>query len=130
MTSMRLAFTLCVSAALGGCANNLAEVNQAPYMSPIGQGLQVDSHAIPIARRGPAAGGPNSLWSERKDLYRDPRATRVGDLLTVTISMNDKAVLDNKTDRSRDSKTKFGLDYLADFAPWSKSGAFDANVNS
>lgn len=104
-----------------GCAYQIADFNNAPLMSPIGQGLQADARAIPVERRG---------RYERKDLYRDPRATRVGDVLTVTISMNDKATLDNKTDRSRDSKTTFGFDYFAEFLPWSKAGQFDSNTNS
>jgi flagellar L-ring protein precursor FlgH len=44
--------------------------------------------------------------------------------------MNDKAILDNKTDRSRDSQTKFGFDYLSDLVPWKSSGALDSNINS
>jgi flagellar L-ring protein precursor FlgH len=115
---------------VGGCTNNIAELNQAPLMSPIGQGLQADAQGIPMERRGRFTAGRHSLWDERKDLYRDPRAMRIGDLLTVTISMNDKATLDNKTDRSRDSQTKFGADYLAEFLPWSKKGQFDANVTA
>ena len=99
-------------------------------MSPIGQGLQADARAIPIERRARFTPGRHSLWDERRDLYRDPRAMRIGDLLTVIISMNDKATLDNKTDRSRDSQTKFGADFMAEFLPWSKKGALDANVNS
>ena len=70
------------------------------------------SHSGGAAR--PVHSGLQSVWDERRDLYRDPRATRVGDPVTVTISMNDKATLDNKTDRSRDSQTKFGADYLVD----------------
>ena len=121
MKSMRWfpAFVACL--ALSGCANPLSELNQAPMMSPIGQGLQADARAIPVERRG---------RFERKDLYRDPRAARVGDLLTVTISMNDKATLDNKTDRSRDSKVTFSADYFAEFLPWSKAGQLDGNINS
>ena len=38
---------------LSGCANNLAELNQAPLMSPIGHGLQADARAIPVERRRP-----------------------------------------------------------------------------
>ena len=121
MKSMRLLLALVGCVALSGCANNLADLNQAPLMSPIGQGLQADARAIPVERRG---------RFERKDLYRDPRAARVGDLLTVTISMNDKATLDNKTDRSRDSKITFSADYFAEFLPWSKAGQVDGNLNA
>jgi flagellar L-ring protein precursor FlgH len=127
---MRLSVALLSCVAVSGCANNLAELGQAPAMSPIGQGLHADARAIPIEPRSRYAQSRYSLWNERRDLYRDPRASRIGDLLTVTISMNDKATLDNKTDRSRDSETKFSTDYLAEFLPWSKKGKFDANVNS
>jgi flagellar L-ring protein precursor FlgH len=131
MTLMRLFLALPALVFLGGCANNLAEVGQAPFMSPIGQGLQANARGIPLAGRGNrATAGPHSLWNERKDLYRDPRATRIGDLLTVNILMNDKATLDNKTDRSRDSQIKFGADYLADLVPWASKGSLDGNVSS
>lgn len=115
---------------LSGCANNLAELNQAPVLSPIGQGLRADARAIPVEPRSQYAAGQHSIWNDRKDLYRDPRAARVGDLLTVTISMNDKATLDNKTDRSRDSQTKFGADFMAELMPWSKKGQLAADVSS
>jgi flagellar L-ring protein precursor FlgH len=130
MKSVRLLLAFVACLVLGGCANDLSDFNQAPPLSPIGQGLQADARAIPVERRERFDPGRHSLWNERKDLYRDPRAMRVGDLLTVTISMSDKATLDNKTDRSRDSQTKFSFDYLAEFLPWSKKGQADANVNS
>jgi flagellar L-ring protein precursor FlgH len=130
MKSMRLSVALLACLAVSGCATNPAEINQAPLMSPIGQGLQADARAIPMERRGRFSPGRHSLWDERRDLYRDPRATRIGDLLTVTISMNDKATLDNKTDRSRDSKTKFDFDYLAEFLPFSKKGKVESNVTA
>ncbi len=90
--------------------------------------MQVDARAIPIERRAYRSAGPHSIWNDRKDLYRDPRATRVGDLLTVNILMNDKAILDNKTDRSRDSQIKVESDYSANIAKWLSAGNFDTNV--
>lgn len=54
---------------------------------------------------------PGSTWRERgTDLFRDPRARRIGDIVTVTILMKDKASLDNSSKRSRDSSHGFGLD--------------------
>jgi len=99
-------------------------------MSPVGAGLQAEARAIPVEPRGRYAPGYQSAWDERRDLFRDPRAARVGDPLTVSISMNDKAMLDNKTDRSRDSQTKFSSDYLVDMFGWSTKGQADGNVNS
>ncbi|WP_398473321.1 flagellar basal body L-ring protein FlgH [Tardiphaga sp.] len=115
---------------LGGCANKLAEIGQAPTMSPVGQGLQVDARGIPMEKRAHRGTGHHSIWNERKDLYRDPRAARIGDILTVNVVMNDKAILDNKTDRSRDAQIKLGTDYAADVAKWISAGSFDANVSS
>jgi len=130
---MKLLRVLLIAVALpglGGCANKLAEIGQAPTMSPVGQGLQVDARGIPMEKRAHRSTGHHSIWNERKDLYRDPRAARIGDILTVNVVMNDKAILDNKTDRSRDAQIKLGTDYAADVAKWISAGSFDANVSS
>lgn len=130
---MKLLRVLLIAVALpglGGCANKLAEIGQAPTMSPVGQGLQVDARGIPMEKRAHRDTGHHSIWNERKDLYRDPRAARIGDILTVNVVMNDKAILDNKTDRSRDAQIKLGTDYAADVAKWISAGSFDANVSS
>jgi flagellar L-ring protein precursor FlgH len=130
---MKLLRVLLIAVALpglGGCANKLAEIGQAPTMSPVGQGLQVDARGIPMEKRAHRGTGHHSIWNERKDLYRDPRAARIGDILTVNVVMNDKAILDNKTDRSRDAQIKLGTDYAADVARWISAGSFDANVSS
>jgi len=127
MKLLRLAFLLLT---LSGCGRTLAELNQAPAMSPIGEGLRAEARAVPGEVRGRTPMSYQSLWDDRKDLFRDPRATRIGDVLTVMISMDDKAKLDNKTDRSRDSQTKFNADYLADLFNWSSTGQVDLNTNS
>jgi flagellar L-ring protein precursor FlgH len=97
--------------ALSGCANKLADFNKEPALTPVGAGLKPnrvaalsDTPPPSIPKRG------NSLWTESSsDLFRDPRATRVGDVVTVKIAIKDKASIDNSTQRSRDSKNNLAL---------------------
>jgi flagellar L-ring protein precursor FlgH len=115
---------------VAGCGANFAEIGRAPSMSAVGQGLQTTAYAIPGTAPSPTAKSFHSVWDDRRDLYRDPRAQRVGDVITVLISMDDKAKLDNKTDRARESKTNFGFDYLLSLPSKSTDGKFDSNVGS
>jgi flagellar L-ring protein precursor FlgH len=114
----RAGFTIALAAILPACAARPLEIGREPELSAVGSGLvrpvreQVGPESRPLSTarlRDEAAAG--SLWRERgADLFRDPRARRVGDILTVTISMKDKASFDNSSKRSRDSSHGFGLD--------------------
>ena len=60
---------------------------------------------------------PNSLWRQgARAFFKDQRAARVGDILTVVIGINDKAKFNNTTTRSRtnsddsDVTNLFGLE--------------------
>lgn len=105
-----LAAALCLAA----CARDLEEINRAPPLSPVGEGIaQASSPPSMLYRARADRPGGDSLWDGRSgDLFRDRRAARVGDVLTVTISINDKASLGATSDRSRDSKVKSGLDIV------------------
>jgi flagellar L-ring protein precursor FlgH len=116
--------------AFGGCGANFAEIGVAPSMSAVGEGLHTAAYTIPGSAPAPMAKSFHSAWNDGTDLFRDPRARRVGDVITVLISMDDKAKLDNKSDRARESKTKFGFDYLLSFPTRSTDGKFDSNVGS
>ena len=100
--------------ALAACARDFEEINRAPNLTAVGDGI-AQAHAPPsmLSRARADRPGGDSLWDGRNgDLFRDRRAARVGDVLTVTISINDKASLGATSDRSRDSKVKSGLDIV------------------
>lgn len=110
--------------ALLGCATPPADIGRAPELSPVGHGLTSD--VTPFAAYGfPAAprSSPQSLWDDdRANLFRDVRATRVGDVLTVNIAMDDKAKLGNASDRTTTAKIGNGFD----ITPGIGSSAFKA----
>ena len=101
-----------------GCSIRPEEIGREPALSPVGAGITPATPPPPPGYspiQTSAAREPGhystSLWSPRgADLFRDRRARRPGDILTVTISIKDKATLDNRSKRSRDASNDFGLD--------------------
>jgi flagellar L-ring protein FlgH len=117
-TSPRCSLALAVALLTGACASRPLEIGREPLLSSVGSGI---TRAAPEPGKAsleslqPAhpihAAYTGSLWRDRgADLFRDPRARRIGDILTVTIFMKDKATFDNSSKRSRDSSHGFGVD--------------------
>lgn len=53
---------------------------------------------------------PNSLWrSGSRSFFNDQRATRIGDIITVEIEINDSAEISNTSNRSREASTSAGV---------------------
>lgn len=122
------ALLLCV-ATLGGCATHPGDIGREPRMTPVGSGLSSSRDPLPVAAF-PASSrtGYHSLWDDTKaDLFRDPRAARVGDILTVKIRIDDKATLDNSSSRKRNSTSGIGGRYDFELNGQEKSFAGDAN---
>jgi flagellar L-ring protein precursor FlgH len=101
---------------LGGCGVDLHQINKEPQLTPVGSGLmpqQVPIMARPTPR--PVYRGGNSLWQDSSaDLFRDPRASKPGDVITVKISIKDKASLDTKNNRSRESEGELDAGFSYD----------------
>lgn len=119
---------------LGGCGANLAEVGIPPVMSEVGTGLQ---HTTRSAHYYPKAPPPpvqrNSLWNDRQSqLFTDARALSIGDVMTVFISINDRAKFSNESERSRTAGRKFGIsgDYDVNGAGSGASAGFDIDSSS
>lgn len=59
---------------------------------------------------------PNSLWQTGgRAFFRDQRASRVGDILTVVVTINDQAQLQNETKRSRENSDALGATNMFGF---------------
>jgi flagellar L-ring protein precursor FlgH len=134
MTRLGAAMLCCLLA--GGCADTVRDFAREPHLTPVGAGLRPDRVAILSEPAPPPAVRPdNSLWRDgSSELFRDPRAARVGDVVTVKISIRDKASLDNTSERSRDAKrnlntsTSYELNYP--FLKGKGDGKIDSSINS
>lgn len=90
-----------------------------PQMNPVGtpaaltggQQQTIPMPVEPAAYAEPA--GPNSLWrAGSRSFFNDQRASRVGDILTVNIEIDDKAELSNQSSRQRSSSTDAGVTHF------------------
>jgi len=105
-----LALILAVaSVSLGGCGNMLeriADAGKAPTMDPIeNPNAQEDYHPITMPMPAPMTDvrQANSLWRQgSRTFFADQRASKIGDILTVVITIDDSATLSNQTTASRD----------------------------
>ena len=92
-----------VLALLGGCTSltRLQELGDAPKMAAI-EGPSQKVVSLPMPAPPLVEPGPNSLWQPGShSFFHDPRASRVGDIITVNISVADAAKLSNTTTRTR-----------------------------
>jgi flagellar L-ring protein FlgH len=99
--------------ALTGCAGEVNEFMREPRMSPVGAGV-MNPALYGLQGAGNLGGGAAarpSFLAGAENLYTDQRITRPGDIVTVMISINDKATFGNSMDRSRTSKNSFLADW-------------------
>ena len=116
---------------LAACQSTSTAVHSAlasPQLTPIGQGLAVPHPPLPAAFTTPERHTVGSLWGQNNQgLFHDIRAKKVGDVVTVTVDINDKATFDNATGRSRESGSSGNL--AASFGIGSASGKGAASMD-
>lgn len=112
----RFMLALMASSLLAGCTNTLNKldnIGNPPPSSPIANpnakpDYQPLSWPMPETQPAPKQYA-NSLWQPgARAFFRDQRAARVGDILRVNIQINDKAEVDNETERKRDNTESLG----------------------
>jgi flagellar L-ring protein precursor FlgH len=115
MNLFKLAALLTLTATLAGCntTDRLANVGNAPVLTAIEDPTTVAGYQ-PVRMPMPAAIAdtyqPNSLYrTSAKGFFKDERAHRIGDILTVIVTVDDSAQIDNSTKTGRSSTNSAGL---------------------
>lgn len=120
-TILKLSGVLALGLTLGACgaADRLANVGQAPALSPIEDPTATKGYKpvqMPMPAVEHASFAPNSLWrTGSRAFFKDQRARMVGDLVTVRVRVTDRAQLDNTTKRSRKNGEDFGAENIFGF---------------
>lgn len=103
-------FLVLACLAATGCASTVKEINREPELSAMGTGLEPQENAYLYPDTPVKPVKRFSLWNDRQSrLFTDPRAIQRGDLLTVLISINDRARFRNESERSRSSNKSLGI---------------------
>ncbi|HEX8569921.1 MAG TPA: flagellar basal body L-ring protein FlgH [Caulobacteraceae bacterium] len=110
-TSLPLALAAC------GTIGDVAGSGRTPQLSPVAYPAPLVAHTQPMGMPAPqpsaALASANSIWKAgAKAFFKDQRAQRVGDIVTVSIEIDDSATMNNSTNRSRENEMSGGLTNL------------------
>jgi flagellar L-ring protein precursor FlgH len=106
---------LALGAAASGCSSidRLSQIGEKPKLTEIENPTTQPGYKpvqMPMPKPEQASYNANSLWRNgSRAFFKDQRAARIGDLLTVTVNITDKANLSNETQRSRTNKEDSGI---------------------
>ena len=116
-----MAFLALALPALGACAaaDRLAGIGRPPALAPIEDPTSQPGYKpvrLPMPDPQTVAFASNSLWRQgSRAFFKDQRAARIGDLVTVRVKFTDQAQINNQTSRSRTNAENFGAAGLFGF---------------
>ncbi|ADZ69963.1 flagellar basal body L-ring protein FlgH [Polymorphum gilvum] len=95
-----------------GAPDRLSQVGRTPPLNAIQDPTTTPGYRpvqMPMPAPQPAHYNPNSLWkSGNRAFFEDQRAKQIGDILTVMVTISDKAQFDNQTKRARSGSDSTG----------------------
>ena len=104
-----------VAALIGGCSaiDRLKNIGESPKLTSIDDPTAQPGYKpvrMPMPTPQPASYNPNSLWRNgSRAFFKDQRAHQVGDILTVSVNITDKAQFANETQLSRTGAIDSGI---------------------
>ncbi len=107
--------TLALAALLAGCStmDRLKTVGEAPVLTAISDPTAQAGYRpvhMPMPEVQPVSYQPNSLFSSgARGFFKDQRAHKIGDILTVVVTIDDQAKMSNQTASQRTSGNEAGL---------------------
>ena len=112
--ALRLTISTLAILAVAACARDtfgqdpkMSGVEMSPQTMPEVARVQVPMPP-PEVPRAPERGEQSSLWKRNSGgFFADQRATKVGDILTILIDIDDQASLSNASDRERSGSSTF-----------------------
>src|ERR1700720_2838186 len=110
---------LATSAITSGCSSidRLSQIGETPKLNAIENPTAQPGYKpvqMPMPKPETASYNANSLWRNgSRAFFKDQRAARIGDIMTVTVNITDQANFANETQRSRAATEDSGV---TDFA--------------
>jgi len=120
---VKTTLVLLMATSLSGCAgmwDRLTSVGAEPALSKIENPTQAKGYepvSMPMPQEPEYTQNANSLWKKGSTgFFKDQRASKVGDIITVNIVAQDAAIMENEMEQNRDdNKDSFGINALAGF---------------
>jgi flagellar L-ring protein precursor FlgH len=111
--SVLLTTTILLSLAACNAYDRASEIGDQPKLSSIDDPTHRNGYTpvkMPMPPPSLDERQANSLWETGgRAFFRDQRASRVGDILTVVVSISDQAQISNETKRSRDNSNSANM---------------------
>jgi flagellar L-ring protein FlgH len=115
MNTLKLLSAIAALSLLAGCStlDKLARTNEAPTLTAIENPTAQPGYRkvnMPMPEIVAASYQPNSLFSnEARGFFKDQRAHRIGDILTVIVTIDDSAQMSNATTRKRNASNEANI---------------------
>src|SRR3979490_729852 len=106
---------LAATALARGCSSidRLSQIGEKPKLTEIENPTTQPGYKpvqMPMPKPELASYNANSLWRNgSRAFFKDQRAARIGDILTITVNFTDKANIANESQRSRNSQEDSGI---------------------
>lgn len=129
--------SLLMATMLSGCGtwDRLKNVGKHPEMTPIENPVEAAGYqpvSLPMPQKIEESAGANSLWKPGSSgFFKDQRAQKVGDIITVKVSAQDNALIESEVEQNRDdNKDSIGVGSLLGYEGNFKDYLPDAVVPS